>query len=192
MWFKNRKWLGPTLVSAVIAAAIIYYFHEERVRRAASPNTAQTEQELEAAKAIAVLPPGTAEPWDSYVDRRIAATLHRTGTTVQLINPINEMLGKTVYVSIYSPYEISCDVLGGSIAFGYSQRTMTSRNGENGDSSDDLSLNIYGVVAEADPTAEKPPPLGVNIQSIAAAKLGKRLCQRIAERMETIFGQQSP
>ena len=187
MQTKNRKGIIWALVLFIAVATIAHYANGKKDKQAAI----DSKQKIDAARdAVSVLPQGTEDAWDAYVDRRLAATLHRSGSTIQLLGGVNEMMGKTVLLSVNSPYQILCEFGGGSIKFGYAQQAMTCPNGEEAEIDDDNSVYIYGAFADSDPSAEKPPPLGVYGQSIAAKELQKRLCQRIADKVQAIMAPQ--
>ena len=130
--------------------------------------------DLEAAKAVAVLAPGVEEAWLAYVDRRVAATMHRIGTNVRVTGMLEELTSQTTIVSANSPYQISCDRIGGSVTFGYGE--------------DATSVSIFGLLLS--PSAEKPPALGVHPDSIAAKILREKLCLRLSERVQAVMAAQ--
>lgn len=170
---------------------------------------AHDEQELEKAKAINVLPPGTKEAWDAYVDRRISSMLQRSGSTIQLVDFESKILNKTTFVSVTSPYIITCDMVAGSIKF---PQTATKY----GDDIETVTLYIYllgqdsrllrdhsalntshmesvsekSIYINPDVSEEQPPPLGVDVESVAAEELRQHLCQRITDKVQSIFAQQ--
>jgi hypothetical protein len=182
---NSRGWVIGALVVLLGIAAL------SQIRKGDTETSKRTESDAEVAaeKAVSVLPPGTEAAWLAYVDRRIASTLHRTGNMIQITDGLNAMLGMTQYVSANSPYEVSCDMLEGSLAFGYASSVTCGDSGEP-ESDSDYKVDIYGSVTNADPSAEKAPPLGVSEHSIAAAHLNKVLCQRIAERVQEIMATQ--
>lgn len=152
---------------AVLAGTAYFVDLGERKSRA--------DHELEVARAVRVLPSGTEQAWLQYVDRRIAATLVRRENAIQVVAFGDNVRGNTTIVSINTPYQVQCDpISGGSVDFGYGDNPVT--------------VPIFGLMV-MDPSAEKAPPLGVNMTSIAATKLTEALCRRISDRVQAIIGQ---
>jgi hypothetical protein len=183
---NSSKWIIGALVVLVGIAGLSHI----REDVAESSKRTLSDVELAAEKAVSVLPPGTEDAWLAYVDHRIAATLHRTGNVIQITDGLNEMLGITQYVSANSPYEISCDGHGGTLTFGHVSSVSCGESGVP-ESDSEYSVDIYGSVTNADPSAEKAPPLGVSEQSVAAVHLNKVLCQRIAEQAQKLVAAES-
>jgi hypothetical protein len=75
-----------TAIALLSVLAGVGYCAEESQRTAREK--AQSDREAKAARSLAasvsVLPPGTEEAWLEYVDRRIAATMKREGSTVEI------------------------------------------------------------------------------------------------------------
>lgn len=180
---ESRKWIIAALVVLLGIAGLSYV----RNGAAESKDRVQSDAEIAAAKAVSVLPAGTEEAWLAYVDRRIAATLHRSGSVVQLTGGVNDIMGKTAYVSVNSPYEVSCFAGQGSLTFGYGHASVFCPNGDEPEIDNDFTVAVYGYVTNADPSAEKSPPLEVSKLSAAARNLDKTLCKRIAERVQEIM-----
>jgi hypothetical protein len=135
----------------------------------------QTRREFEAAKAVSVLPPGTEQAWLAYADRRIAATMRRQGSAVQVVGLLDRLQNRTTIISISTPYQISCGSrLGTDVKFG------------SGD--DSITIPIVGdLVRLTDRSAEYAPQLGVHPRSIAATKLYETLCREISDRVQAIM-----
>lgn len=124
------------------------------------------DQAFEAEKAVSILPEGVEAAWLSYVDRRVAATVQRTGPLVKVHGDLDHVTNKTTIISVNTPYRVECDALtGGTVTFGRLD--------------DSVTVTIFGLMV-ADPSAERAPSLGVNRLSIAATNLTKTLCSRLA------------
>jgi len=189
----NKKRSKKLLLLIAGTAIFFYYIHNRQAEQDASVQA----QELEAAKAVTVLPPGTEEAWDAYVDRRVASLLQRRGNSVRLNDLMSKMMSTITIVSVTSPYEITCGITGSSIDF---PQTATKF----GDEVAILTLDIYIISQNSEPaqqkseskklayinldsSGEQPPPLGVDIKSTAAEELREHLCQRITDDVQTIF-----
>lgn len=183
---SSRRWVIGALVLLLGIAGL------SQIRKGDAETSKRTESDAEAAaeKAVSVLPPGTEDAWLAYVDRRIAATLHRSGSVIQLTGGVNDIMGTTAYVSVNSPYGISCNVGDGDLTFGYGHASVTCPDGGEPEIDNDFTVAVYGDVTNADPSAERSPPLGVHKLSIAARNLDKSLCKRIAERLQEIMAPQ--
>lgn len=171
----------PLLGWAVVIICIYAFIHsDERKQDQGQPQN----QKLLLAESVSVLPSGAEAAWKKYVDKRMEKVLHRDGNTIQLIS--SNQLGDIVYVSANAPYEIDCGTIGADISFMAPQSVseISDNNGGEGFIDNDLSVNIYG-----DMSSGKTPPLGVNVNSVAAKTLRKNLCQYIVERMQEITGQ---
>jgi hypothetical protein len=135
---------------------------------------AQHDHDLLLARAVRTLPAGTEASWFSYVDRQFASAIEPDGDALKVAATGDHILGKTTFVSRNSPYQIDCDpALGVTVSFG------------TGD--DAIMVPIYGVL-RVELKDTKPPALGVDPESVAAAKVTDQLCQRVAARMQATMG----
>jgi hypothetical protein len=148
--------MGPKLIVIIIVAVCgsAYFIHSSQQKLLAE------KAKLNFERSVDVLSPGTEDAWISYVERRVAAVMQFKVGAISINNSISE----ATYVSRNTPYRVSCDpITGGTVEFGY---------GEN-----PVMVSIYGLVVDGE--AEAAPPLGVSSSSVAAAKLSRRLCERI-------------
>jgi len=185
----NKKWTKGVMLALAVAAVLFYFNHGRQEEHKAKVGGGKEK----AARAVTVLPPGTEEAWNAYIDRRIDSTLERRGSAVRLNDYFSRALSKTIFVSIYSPYEISCDIIGSSIKFGFSECAHADKDA----SCDEISPIFFYMVKEGgggymnpDPSGEQPPPLGVAANSTAADELTAHICQRINDRVQAIFSPQ--
>jgi hypothetical protein len=125
---------------------------------------------------VSVLPPGTEEAWNSYVDRRFTAAIVRDGAVIYVGAPLKGLMlsgtTMTTIVSINTPYMMNCNFGNGEITFGYGDNAVV--------------VPIFGWFADMY-GKESPPPLGIDTSSIAAERLWAKLCTRISDKLQALL-----
>ena len=154
--FGLRKWFAGIALAGIAVLGTYYAVGYERSRG----------RQALAAINNAALPAGTEQAWHAYIDRRLAATLHRKGSALNVRADIDGFLGNSTDVPLATPFAVDC-----TRGFGAIVRF------ENG--GDALTASIFGPTV-VEPPAEHPPALGVSPGSIAASDLKTALCTRIA------------
>jgi hypothetical protein len=160
------KWLAVIIAVGVVAYKAAFFAHslvQERAERRAA----------EAAMGGRVLPPETARAWAAYVERRVAATISRQEDgSIRIAGATGAAPGQIAVAPPGTPFEIECASQTGGIA----------RFGEGAAS---ITVPIFGA-SVTDPTAEKPPDLGLDPQSVAASGLSNGLCERALAEIQDI------
>lgn len=137
----------------------------------------------EAAFAVTDLPAGVEKNWLAYIDRRMAAIIHRRGMQLYIKDAFSDTPGGAgTFVSTTMPYAIDCS-FEGQIKFGSGDDAIEVRvfemNGDTGKSTPG---------GAADPqTNDGEPMLGVSALSKAADTLRQTLCNRIAEDLQALL-----
>jgi len=142
----------------------------------------------EQAKQVSVIPPGTEEAWQAFIDRRVAAVLRREGRLVKLDDDSHrKLMEKASYVSNNAPYQITCDLTTASVQFGTDSDTNQGVN-----DSVEFYFNVKpeGTTAAPGYIVDQPPPVGVPQESIAAATLRDHVCQYLANKVQALFSAQ--
>jgi hypothetical protein len=112
----------------------------------------------------------TQAEWRAYVDRRLAATMHRGNAGLTVRADIDGFIGNTTDIPFGTAFDVSCPRLfGGVVHFGVDGGRVTS--------------SIFGATV-VEP-AEPPPSIGVSLMSSAALKLQKNLCRQISDAVQT-------
>ena len=160
----------PILVFVVFAGAIGFIWC-----RTERTNSVEQRSQRELAQAVEVLPPGTEVTWMKYVDQQLWRAIQRNGETLKLTNRLDQVLRKITFISLNSPYSITCDpVLGIDVDF------TASGVGT-------ISIPFY-VTTNTKLNKETPPSLSVDVLSVAAARRTASLCERVSEQMQEIVG----
>lgn len=156
----DSRYYLPTL--AVIVAGVLGY---------AWWSGEQERKESIRAQQVSVLPDGVRAQWESYVDKRLAATIIPDGSQLRVAQFLDDIIGGTTIVSRNSPYTVMCDDFSGAaVSFG------------SGD--DAVTVHVFGALVLEDDEPE--PELGVDAFSVAALELYASLCPRVATYMKTV------
>ena len=128
---------------------------------------------LDEAKAVRVLPAGVEEAWSGYADRQLDRIVQPRGDMVRFTSAI----GTRQFLSRSVPAQVMCAGNTPMILFGQGE---------------DSSLAfLYNNDPEA-PDEERPPPLGVHPDSVAARGLWSRLCDHASDRLQAIMTASEP
>jgi hypothetical protein len=182
-----RKAWRAWFVLAVLAVGLLIYLH----------NKSEAEKAQAMARAVKALPAGTEQAWIAYVDHRLAGAIERRGGSVRIAVANQEVLSRDPAVglifgsdehrlSLNTPYHIICDtVTGGVVEFGVRD-----------DVDGPIEVSIWGMgpysaLAPIAPVllTEKAPSLSVDKQSVAAARLSEKLCDRVSARLHEIMAE---
>lgn len=154
--FRLRSWCLGVAVLAVTLAGAYYAVARERAKGRSALATLNA----------APLPAGTQLAWQTYVDRRLAATLRRGAAGISVRADIDGFVGNTTDIPFGSSFDVACPrMFGGIVHFRTGAETVTA--------------SIFGPTV-VEPPAERPPPLGVSPRSVAALGLQQELCHQIA------------
>ena len=182
------------VVLCVAVGSLGYYVYGQHQESIAD------EKADDAAEAVTVLPPGTEAAWLAFIDQRISETIIRKNGTVEVsqMGDVPPITAKT-FVSLNTPYEISCGVLGGAtIEFGYGDNSVTvsvdlsPSEDQPVTASNDPPAPSIGSNDDAPPSGpgnsnDGPPPLGVDISSVAGLRLNNDVCERIVKDVSAIM-----
>jgi hypothetical protein len=125
------------------------------------------------ARAVHDLPAGVEEAWTAYVSRQLARGIKREGDIIRLAP--DEITRAATFVSPNTPYRVECFpdfVMGAWVNFGQGEQ--------------EHMVPVFGNT-DFKIRGEKPPALGVDEESVAAAGLAEKLCRQIVGHMQTVM-----
>ena len=176
---EKNKQLIPLMVMLTIVGLLFYGFHYIGNKQA---KEAQIAREVD--RQVSIIPSGTEEAWQAFIDRRVAAVLRREGRLVKLDDDTHRnIMEQAIYVSLNVPYQISCTLKTATVQFG--------ATGDNSQGMDD-GVEFFNVYLDGDRTirghtAEKAPSIGIPPNSIAAATLRDHVCLHLANKVQAAF-----
>lgn len=171
----QRRGLGWIFTILVLVGAILFVRNADRKRDEADKRRAEVAAENALIKAAALsvtdLPPGVQARWERYADEGFEGTIS--------VENGQRRIGEasTAYISMNTPYRISCDGLSVTVVFGEGEDAPQARviEGPGG--------GLNSLIAAPRLKAEGLE-LGVDPESIAAKKLGEMLCARVSKKMQ--------
>lgn len=171
-----RPWILGALALAALAGAAKYQSDREE------------EAELAALRAVSVLPAGSEEAWNAWVDHEITTKVVRYGRTFKVAGYLPSA---PMYVSINMPYTVEC-AYGIDIDFGDSANSGTIVDIDSPWHRVDPApvevptsegLDLSGLIPYV---PSRPAGLSVVPNSIAANGLRQRLCARVAAALSIL------
>lgn len=160
-----KRWSKSALVLIALGLGVAWCVNNQREGRQ------RAALELKEARSVAVLAAGTEEAQIAYLDRRLTTAIRPVAGAVRLHGSWLGFGDTITIISTNVPYQISCGQFGITVRFGY------------GDDSVSVELANHNLALADEP----PPPLGVHIDSIAARDLYKKLCHRVAQRLQSVM-----
>jgi hypothetical protein len=159
----GRQRLAWTVVLALVLALVGWW----------AVDLYSTGKAIDEAKTVRVLPAGVEEAWSGYADRQLDRMVQPRGDMVK----VTSIGGTREFVSRSTPARVMCVGKTPMLFFG---------RGE-----DSTMAMLYEDHPQAS-NEERPPPLGVHPDSVAARGLWGRLCDRVSDRLQAIMTDPEP